>query len=49
MKTQVLESSEALPITWNELPSMDGAPLLLEIPNGVPLSRPIPAIGVELS
>jgi len=36
MKTQVLESSKALPITRNELPSIDGVPPLLETPNGAP-------------
>jgi hypothetical protein len=36
MKTQVLEFVEALPITWNELPSKNGAPPLLETPNGAP-------------
>ena len=36
MKTQVLESTEALPITWNELLSMVVVPPLLETPNGAP-------------
>jgi hypothetical protein len=36
MKTQVLEFPEALPISWNELPSMNGAPPLLETLNGAP-------------
>ena len=34
IKTQVIESPKALPITCNELPSMDGVPPLLETPNG---------------
>jgi len=36
MKTKVLESPGALPVTCNKLPSMDGAPPLLETPNGAP-------------
>jgi hypothetical protein len=35
MKTQVIESSMALPISYNESLSNDGAPPLLETPNGV--------------
>ena len=37
MKTQVIESPKALPISYNEYLSKDGAPPpLLETPNGVP-------------
>ena len=36
MKTQVIESSTALPISYNESLSKDGAPPLLETPNGAP-------------
>ena len=38
MKTQVIESSTALPISYNESLSKDGVPLLLETPNGAPSS-----------
>ena len=36
MKSQVIESSTALPISYNESLSKDGAPPLLETPNGAP-------------
>jgi len=36
MKTQVLESVEALTIPWNKPPSKNGVPPLLETPNGAP-------------
>jgi hypothetical protein len=36
MKTQVIESSKALSISYSEPLSKDGAPLLLETPNGAP-------------
>jgi hypothetical protein len=36
METQMLESPEALLINYNELPSMNGVPPLLETPNGAP-------------
>jgi hypothetical protein len=36
MKTQVIESPKALPITCNEPLSKNGAPPLLETPNGAP-------------
>jgi hypothetical protein len=38
MKTQVIESSTALPISYNESLSKDGVPPLLETPNGAPSS-----------
>ena len=38
MKTQVIESSTTLPISYNESLSKDGAPPLLETPNGAPSS-----------
>ena len=38
MKTQVIESPKALPISYNDYLSKDGAPPLLETPNGVPSS-----------
>jgi hypothetical protein len=39
MKTQVIESSTALPISYNESLSKDGAPPLLETP---PMVHPPP-------
>jgi hypothetical protein len=38
MKTQVIDSSTTLPISYNESLSKDGAPPLLETPNGAPSS-----------
>ena len=38
MKTQVIEASMALPISYNESLSKDGVPPLLETPNGAPSS-----------
>ena len=38
MKTQVIESPKALLISYNESLSKDGAPPLLETPNGAPSS-----------
>jgi hypothetical protein len=38
MKTQVIESSTTLPISYNESLSKDGAPPLLETPNDAPSS-----------
>ena len=38
MKTQVIESSTALPISYNESLSKDGVPLLLESLNWCTLS-----------
>ena len=36
MKTQVIESPKALPISYNESLSKDGTPPLLKTPNGAP-------------
>ena len=47
MKTQVIESSMALPISYNESLSKDGASLLLEIPNWCALSLYAHEIDVE--
>jgi hypothetical protein len=48
-RTQVIESPKALPITYNELPSMDGVPPLLETLNWCALSLPAQDTDVESS
>jgi hypothetical protein len=49
MKTQVIESSTALPISYNESLSKDGAPPLLETPNWCALSLSAHETDVESS
>jgi hypothetical protein len=49
MKTQVIESSTALPISYNESLSKDGAPLLLESLNWCALSLSAHETDVESS
>jgi hypothetical protein len=49
MKTQVIESSMALPISYNESLSKDGAPLLLESLNLCALSLSAHETDVEPS
>jgi hypothetical protein len=49
MKTQVIESSTALPISYNEYLSKDGAPLLLEFLNWCALSLSADETDVESS
>ena len=49
MKTQVIESSTALPISYNESLSKDGAPLLLKSLNWCTLSLSAHETDVESS
>ena len=49
MKTQVIESSTALPISYNESLSKDGVPLLLESLNWCALSLSAHETDVEYS
>jgi hypothetical protein len=49
MKTQAIESSTALPISYNESLSKDGAPLLLESLNRCALSLSAHETDVESS
>ena len=49
MKTQVIESSTALPISYNESLSKDGAPLLLETLNWCATSLSTHVTDVESS
>jgi hypothetical protein len=49
MKTQVIESSKTLPISYNKSLSKDGAPLLLESLNWCALSLSADEIDVESS
>jgi hypothetical protein len=49
MKTEVIESSTALPISYNESLSKDGAPLLLESLNWCTLSLSAHETDVESS
>ena len=49
MKTQVIESSTAMPISYNESLSKDGAPLLLETLNWCALSLSAHETDVESS